>query len=276
MSASEAAWRAETNVAAAHRWPIAHGLLASVALVFGLGAFLMVRRATGALTAPLPPALLLLTAAAMLAWVWCVRVAWGRYVGREIAFSRSLDQLVVVWLPPVTLLLVIVACSYPGGRAVDWVVWLPVLAASAAGPQVLERWRRTQTEPVIPAPTTATRRCPNSPAAIPLELREPIAESGTLLQQLNRSRAADGREMISGTIVAEFAPGERMATLHVAFCPPFEALPHVEAEIADGPDASVQVTQTLHNGARLDVRLTGSAIEAATVSLEIVAHESAP
>ena len=58
-----------------------------------------------------------------------------------------------------------------------------------------------------------------------------------------------------GTVVAEFAPGERTTIVHVAFCPPFELLPQVEAEIADGPDASVQVTQVLHHGARLDVRL---------------------
>jgi hypothetical protein len=274
MSAGEGAWRAETKDPAAHRWPIAHGLLASIVLAFGLALFLLVRRATGALIAPLPPAPLLLTAAAILVWVWYARTAWQRCVGREIVFSRSLDQLMAAWLPPATLVLVVVACSYPGGRAVDWVVWLPVLAASAAGPPVLERWQRTQTEPVIPAPAKAAQRSPSSPAALPLELREPIEESGTLLQRLTRSRAADGRETVSGTVIAEFGPGERSAIVHVAFCPPFEMLPQVEAEITEGPDASVQVTQVLHHGVRLDVRLMEPTVEAADVWLEIVAHES--
>jgi hypothetical protein len=151
---------------------------------------------------------------------------------------------------------------------VDWLVWLPVIVTNSVGPQVIEQWRRTHKVAVIPSRHSSS-------AATPANIGEPIEEAGTLLQQLHRSRAADGRETILGTIVAEFAPGERMATLHVAFCPPFEILPQVEAEIADGPDASVKVAQVLHNGARLDVRLVQPAIEATTVSLEIVAHETA-
>jgi len=210
-----------------------------------LAAFLLVRRATGALTAPLPPAILLLTAASMLAWAWCVGIAGTRCVDCEIVFSRPIDRFMAVWLAPVTLLMVAVACSYPGGRAVDWIVWLPVVLAAAAGPKLAERWRRAQNERVIPA-----RR--SSPAIVRAEVNQPIEESGTLLQQLTRSRSLDGSETISGTVVAEFAQGERTTTLHIAFCPPFEVLPRVEAEIADGPDASVQVTQVLHHGARLE------------------------
>lgn len=270
MSASEGAWRAEVNDAVAHRWPVVHGLIASVVLAFGLAVFLLVRRATGSLTAPLPPGLLLLTASAMLAWGWCMRIGWARCVDHGMAFSWPVDQFIGAWSPPLTLFLVSVACSYPpGGRAADWLVWLSAILAAVVGPKVAERWRRTHTEPVLPG-----RR--RSPVTTPVEVREPFEEYGTLLQQLTRSRTADGRETISGTVVAEFVPGERTATLHIAFCPPFETLPQVDAEIADGPDASVEVTQVLHNGARFDVRLMKPAIEAAAISLEIVAHESAP
>jgi hypothetical protein len=268
MPASEGAWRAELSDAAVHRWRIVRGFIASVALAFGLAVFLLFRRATGALTAPLPPALLLLTAVAMLAWVWCVRIAWGRCIGHAAVLSPRIDRLVMAWLPPVTLLLVAMACSYPGGRAVDWVVWLPVIVANSVGPRLFERWRQTHKVAAIPLTQT-------TPAVPEVNVSEPVDEDGTLLQQLTRSRAADGRETISGTVVAEFALGERTATRHVAFCPPFQMLPQVEAEIADGPDASVQVAQVLHNGARLDVRLLEPAIEAAAVSLEIVARESA-
>ena len=71
-----------------------------------------------------------------------------------------------------------------------------------------------------------------------------------MTQQLSRSRSAEG-DAIHGTLLAEFAPGERTVTLHVAFCPPFERLPQVDAE-ADGCD--VHVVQILHQGARLDAR----------------------
>ena len=47
-----------------------------------------------------------------------------------------------------------------------------------------------------------------------------------------------------------------------AFCPPFELLPQVEANIADDFDATVKVAQVLHNGAQLEVRLSEPAEEA--------------
>ena len=107
-----------------------------------------------------------------------------------------------------------------------------------------------------------------------MKVSESIDDSGTLLQQMSRSRTAEGHESIHGTLVAEFSPGERTATLHVAFCPPFEKLPHVAAEIADGPDASVKVAQVLHNGVRLEVRLSEPAEFSTAVSLEIAAEEN--
>jgi hypothetical protein len=132
-----------------------------------------------------------------------------------------------------------------------------VIVASAAAPQVAVRQR----------PRTISKREASESAS------EPIEVLGTLLQQLTRSRDADGCESIQGRLVAEFAPGERTISLHVAFCPPFEQVPEVEAEAADGPDASVQVAQVLHNGARLEVRLQRPAAVAVNVSLEFVAQE---
>jgi hypothetical protein len=139
-----------------------------------------------------------------------------------------------------------------------------VIVLMSVGPQLLNRWYRRETA----RPTNAA---PNPPLE---KATEPTDEPGVLLQQLSRSRDAEGHEMVHGTMTAEFAPGERNTVLHVAFCPPFESLPQVEAEIADGPDASVKVAQVLHNGARFEVRLTQPTAEAAIVSLEIVAHDS--
>jgi len=92
---------------------------------------------------------------------------------------------------------------------------------------------------------------------------------------IGRNNCVAGPRQIRAIRRAEFAPGERNATVHVAFCPPFELLPQVEAEIAEGPDASVKVAQVLHNGARLEVRLAQPAAESATVGLEFAARDSA-
>jgi hypothetical protein len=256
MSVGEGMWRDESHGDVAQPWLVAKGLVASILFALGLAAFLLVRRATGALEAPLPPLLLVATAAALFAWVSSVRIA--------CLWRTDLGAIVATWLPLVTLTMVAVACSYPGRRVVDWLVWAPVILANSIGPEVWLRLRRASKNPA--------RR---SSTAVAVDDDPPSAESGTLLQQLSRSRDAAGRESVHGTLVAEFASGERTSTLHIAFCPPFELLPQVEVEIAEGPDASVKVAQVLHNGARLEVRLAQPAAESATVGLEFAARDSA-
>jgi hypothetical protein len=81
---------------------------------------------------------------------------------------------------------------------------------------------------------------------------------------------------IRGTLVAEFVAGQREATLYVAFCPPFERLPDVEAHVTDDSMASVKVAQRLHNGAQLEVRLPELAENSLTVTVEFLAAEPDP
>jgi hypothetical protein len=100
-----------------------------------------------------------------------------------------------------------------------------------------------------------------------------VSDTEVRLQQLTRYRAADGTQSIHGTLIAEFAPGERSATLYVAFCPPLERLPTVEAEAIDDASASVKLTQLLHNGVQLDVRLPQPANDKQTVTVEMVATD---
>jgi hypothetical protein len=130
------------------------------------------------------------------------------------------------WTVAVIVVVFAIGCSYPGERAIDWLTWLPSLAVFA----------------LLPA-----RR--SSPAI------ESDNATGSLLQELIRTRAADGVELIRGKIIAEFAPHERSAVLHVAFAPPFEMLPEVHAECVRGPRCDVKIAQILHQGIRLEVRL---------------------
>jgi hypothetical protein len=107
----------------------------------------------------------------------------------------------------------------------------------------------------------------------PRQVVADATEAGVPLQQITRYRAADGTHAIRGTLLAEFAAGERTATLHVAFCPPFERLPTVEAEALNGCFADVKVAQLLHNGIQIDVRLPEAADEHTTVTVELMACE---
>ena len=56
-----------------------------------------------------------------------------------------------------------------------------------------------------------------------------------------------------------FAPGQRTASLHVAFCPPFARTPEVSAQQLDGPAVRIKTGQLLPYGVRLDLKLSAAA-----------------
>jgi hypothetical protein len=103
---------------------------------------------------------------------------------------------------------------------------------------------------------------------------ETDGDSEKVLQNLTRVRTAEGHEAIRGTLLAEFQPGERQTTLHIAFCPPFERLPEVEANVADDSDADVKLTQVFHHGAQFELRLPEPVSEYANVEIELFAIDA--
>lgn len=228
MLATDGIWRGAEYSRDAWRGALAPALVSSIALLLSIGVFLCIRRLSGALEVALAPVPLVVTAIGLLAWTLAVRL---RLRDRRVA-----------WLLVLVLALFAVACSYPGTRLIDWLVWLGALAALALVPA-----RRSS--PAIGSDQGA----------------------GQVLQQLSRSRGADGSEIVHGTLLAEFAPAERIAVLHVAFCPPFERLPSVEAEVADGPACDVKIVQVLHQGARLEARLAHASTVAEQVRVEFAA-----
>ncbi len=165
-------------------------------------------------------------------------LAWAMAVRLRLCDWR------VDWLLTVVLALFAFACSYPANRAVDWVVWSTTFAGFA----------------LVPA-----RR---SSPAIGMS-----SDKDAVLQQLTRSRAADGCETIRGTLVAEFAAGERTAILHVAFCPPFGRQPTVATKVAEGPRCDAKLAQILHQGARFEARLARASTRPERVTLEFVASD---
>jgi hypothetical protein len=231
--ATDGTWREAEQAGDDWRVAIAPALVASLALALAVAFFLFVRRLSGALDAPLALAPLLLTANAILAWSAAIRLRLR---------DRRAD-----WLAALVLALFAVACSYPGNRPIDWLVWLAAIAAFG----------------LLPAR--------HSSPAIGSE-----KDAEQLLQLLTRSRAADGSEAIHGTLLAEFAAGERTQVLHVAFCPPFERLPTVEAEVADGPACDVKTAQILHQGARLEARLSRASTTAQRVNIDFAATDRPP
>jgi hypothetical protein len=155
-------------------------------------------------------------------------------------------------MPVAVLLLFAVGCSFPGERVVDLIVWLTVFGAIMASQTVIDEFRAS--------------------LGTPRKLHASTAETDRVLQQLVRSRTGDGQDVVRGTLLAEFAPGERVATLYVAFCPPYERLPHVEVE----SPVEARLVQTLHNGVQIEVRLPRAARTATSATVELFAIDAEP
>ncbi len=169
--------------------------------------------------------------------------------------------------PLISIFLIAFASSCPFAHIVDWLIWLPTFAAA---------WF------LLPLPHREGpgegffRRLKQSPTLrrLPSTTRRPPAAGQRVLQQLTRTELADGRHTIHATLTALFAPGQRTATLYVAFCPPFERLPEVDVDFDDATIATVKLTQLLHHGAQLDVSLSRPAITTFSGPVELFALQS--
>jgi hypothetical protein len=213
--------------------------IVSTFVVLILGMFLMARCATGDVTSPLPLALLIPTAAILTAWGCLMRFGTGGLRASWFSF----------WLPSIAILLFAIGLSYPGPGVAHWFVWLAAYATLVLGPRWLAKVRHR-----IPAAARKRR-------------------GHRLIQDLRRYRTSEGRDIVRGTLAADFPPGKRTETLWVGFCPPFEFLPQVTVHATGDASASVKVAQVLHNGAQLEVRLSPLAGCSPDATIELVAAE---
>jgi len=99
------------------------------------------------------------------------------------------------------------------------------------------------------------------------------ADLQRVTQRLTRLWNAEQGESIYGTMRASFAPNQRDAVLHVAFCPPFARVPQLDLEQREGPEAQLKVGQLLAYGARIDVRLRRVPPEATSVVVHLSVRE---
>jgi hypothetical protein len=269
-----------------------------VAALAAVGLLLVWRRLAGAVTADLPTGHLVATAL-----VAGVIILGGRWLWRRLAAAANgeeLDQL-LGWAGSAALILIAAGCSL--GRLADWLLWVPLVAieqtqlrwfAPGAPRKRLGLWAPGHEEgeeeshanegtavlgsgglpreipPLIAAQGATAQRSGDVGSPV-LGCSHPFEGGGVVLQQLSRVRDDEGVERVHGTLVAEFATGQRQATVYVGFCPPLGRVPVVEAETVDGPEAELKVAQALCHGARVEVRLSNPAAEACQVVIELVA-----
>ena len=102
----------------------------------------------------------------------------------------------------------------------------------------------------------------------PVPLAGPPGDSDradSLSQWLTRSPGEHGQESIEGVFHVSFDAGQKQATLHIPFSPPFASLPEVSCEVVNDCSARTKVGATYAYGTRIDVRRS-SGVKLATVA----------
>jgi len=103
--------------------------------------------------------------------------------------------------------------------------------------------------PVSPAqPAVAA-----APVATPAEPQTGAAPKGAT-QPFQRTKDADGSELVEGVMRVHFDKGQKRANVHVPFSPPLAGMPEVECECVDGDDLRLKVPVRQSYGIRIEAR----------------------
>jgi hypothetical protein len=272
------------------RWrPAVIGLLRSVlitalAMLWFLAVWMLVRRLTGQMQRPLGFLPLLTVAAVLVAATTLLRLGWQAVTRDQPPRLRFLT-----WLAPVPATLLLAgALSIAGtSTAALFLLWGMLFVA-----EVLwwyRGWPRTEgaspsgTEPAAEdvATTSGGAGQPDVQSLVPSTETAEQIDSGTwmaegMTQQLTRIDAADGTQSMEGVLRSQFEPAERSRSLHVAFCPPLQAVPETTVTQLSGPRCHIKAAEIQTYGARFDVRLATRSESREEVLIHFEAVATAP
>jgi hypothetical protein len=230
-------------------------------LVALVGLFVALRRVSGALTGPASPVVLLACAFLLAAAALGFRRLLALRPPRE-------PTLVILWAMPTVVLLLWAIGLSAGASAVGMVLLAGVLAAEEAW-----SWRQWSRGTGLVAREAESAIAREELPALGAEAWDALEEAESeyddeVSQRMSRRRESEGGETISGWLAAEIAAGARLATAHIAICPPLAAACECVAEPMDGPPAQVKVAQVLPHGVRFEIKLDEPAAEPARVVIE--------
>lgn len=227
------------------------------------------RRMAGALVEPLPaPVFLGLTMLVLAA------AATRRPRTRESLSPRPLRVMVADVTVSTSAVVVLMSLSLPGTSVVALgVAYLALIIEEAwAWRPAGIRFRRPTIQADTDPQPAATPESPAAPPAPVLSGSGVAAPQENVSQQLARGRTADGREWISGWLRVALAAGQRIAHVHVAFCPPLARAPSARLEPKDAPPMEVRASQVLPFGVRFDLKLAQPVDEPLDILLEFRAE----
>jgi len=238
-------------------------------LLFAAG-FLWFRRAVGAISTPLSASSLVAVGLAVAGAAVTARFVWRR----SGASRRS--TFIISGLITVSALATAAATSLPGSSPAGLAgLWLIVAAE--------EFWawrprRLVRSVPPVPALSRESRPVPIHDSRKQFE--QAVADSvfgldvvqEHVTQQVTRLVEPDGTERVVGWMRVSFEPGQRLASVHLAFCPPFQRTPEAALERLDGPEVRIKRVQAFPFGARFDLKLEAPAEQRADVLLQVAAE----
>jgi hypothetical protein len=225
----------------------------SAILLIGLlvlaSALLLLRRAAGALSEPLPAASLLAVGIAAAA--------------AAVAAIAILGSPSAKWCASLSLPVLGFSVSLPNSSPIGVAaMWLSIGLAEIA------IWKFDQL-----LPNRASKRITQPPRQIIEATTIQLEAVDRPTQKLTYLRT-DEAALVEGWLRVPIEPGQRTLIAHVAFCPAFKRAPQVEAESVDGPDCSIRATTILPWGVRFEIKLDEPAESASDATMEFVAFES--
>ncbi len=235
-------------------------VLSAVGSLCVVGTLLLVRRLQGGLTQPL--------AAGTLSLVVGVLLLGGCGLIRSRDRCGSLFATTywrwLPWIFWVASLLLVATLSLPGTSFAGLgLLWLAAVALTAY--LGVAEYRSS-----APADDSSGQLLGEQTEESLPETEFPAGVQQELLRRVDPTIGV----IIEGRMRAEFAVGQRTASVHVAFCPPLSSVPAVSVEQMNGPAATAKVGLVLGHGARIDVRLEQPAKYRTDVVLAVYAQES--
>ncbi|MBX9788713.1 MAG: hypothetical protein K2Y37_07330 [Pirellulales bacterium] len=234
---------------------LAAGTLAS-AILLGSIAVLVQRRLAGVLVDPLAAGAFLGVALLLVPLAGAAAVTLD-YLFAPRARSARAMKLALAVLTLAGLLSIAVPGTSAWALLAGAVAWLAA-STIVLGNERISQWVRSARR-WIPSARIKKRGARKSFDGGSIGAR--ADERGILQRFVRRQISTDGAERIDGSLRCEFAPGQRSAMAHVAFCPPLPALPKIEVRLSASPtiDGICKVAELYAHAARFEVRLAAPA-----------------
>jgi hypothetical protein len=251
-----------------HCWPLRLSqwiLGASASGLALLACFLLVRRLAGGFQRPLPPVALIATAAILVGVGASLRLLWLRSAPPD---AKGWAGHLRLGPTSLSVLTIGASLSLPGTSAAALATfWLILLAGEAVaygafrsrGRGAIPKRAPATDHPTDGEPDHGSPQVPSPRSGGHAGSRVAVADieylPESVTQQVTRSCDDAGRDSIHALLRGAFAPGQRSLSLHVAFCPPMEVVPQIDAEQLEGAAVIIKTPQVMPYGARIDLRL---------------------